>query len=79
MVWQDRILIEQDDLFGCASLAGEASDLGEALDERVVAQRLGGALLALAEALQTVGQVARDLGLDVNVIGASICKTCYVR
>jgi len=25
------------------------------------------------------GAVPGDLGLDVSVIGASICKTCYVR
>ena len=50
-----------------AALAGEAGDLRPALDEAVVGERLGRALLALAEGVEAVGQLAGDLGLGAEL------------
>ena len=46
-----------------AALASEARDLWPALDEAVVGERVGGALLPLADRVESVGQLARSLGL----------------
>ena len=50
-----------------AALAGQAGDLGPALHQAVVGQRLGGALLALAEGVEAVAEFAGDLGLAAEL------------
>ena len=52
---------------GCAALAGEARDLGPALHQAVVGERLGRPLLALAEGVEAVAEFAGDLGLAAEL------------
>ena len=56
-------LSEERALFGLgyAALACQSDDLGPALNEPVVGERLGRALLTLAERIEAVSQLAGDL------------------
>src|SRR5437016_1715994 len=46
--------------------AGEAGDLGPALHQSVVGQGLGRPFLSLADRVETIGQLAGDLGLGAE-------------
>jgi len=50
------------------ALASETGDLGPALDEGVVSERFGGAFLALADRIEAIGQLARDLGFAAELL-----------
>jgi hypothetical protein len=54
-------------LCGLAAFAGQAGDLGPALHQGVVRQGLGCALLALAQGVEAIGQLAHDLGLAAHL------------
>src|SRR2546426_4468457 len=50
-----------------ATLAGEARDLGPALYQTVVGERLGGALLPFADGIEPVGELAGGFGLAAEL------------
>src|SRR5207245_443574 len=61
-------LAKECTLFDCrfGALAGEPDDLGPALDEAVIDERLRCALLPLAQGVKAVGQLAGYLGLGAE-------------
>src|SRR5437870_3504540 len=63
------ISFEETGLFSArpAALAGEARDLGPALHEGVVRQRVARSLLPLADGVEPIGELAGDLGLAAEL------------